>query len=224
MKWICNKCENDDPCIHSWAGGSTQPERCPYLAAKSDWQKMVPDKPEDDKIVKACMEWENADNWSRRQKACKTFARLIQAKIEAVRSLFRNHEGRIKGLENRGCVTSNSGWVEDITEWRRESERKVEELEKILDEIPHGEPSQDQPLPKGGVAKYKDAKGVEHDLIPGVSVYRVAKFRELLYSHSEFPRHYGFPILENRIRTTPYNEHEANCTWLRDLDFPGGDK
>jgi len=151
------------------------------------------------------------------------------AQIEAVRKEVGNHEGRIKGIENRGCVTESSGWVEDISEWRKESKRKVESLEKehlnhLIDEHNVGIRVKPQPA----IAQAPDKAGKMHDLIPGESVvhYKSPNCEWYgLFHHKKNNYLYYYGITTHkpaRFSGDMWCSEPQYFTWVRDLDLPEG--
>lgn len=220
----------------------------------SDGSMIEPDPQADgDEIVKAqedyeSLAWYKDVHPSDLKKFRMKIARLIQAGIqkneegiEVVRKevggfqefnaeSFKHHIEAIETLERKVKSLNDSyethfGLFHSLT-----TKPQPEEFEK---NVPYGIAGGEfKPQTKGGVAYAWDKdKKKKHPLIPGVSVFSCSKYGQLLYHHSDqyyeqrdVLKHHGYPIVAGRIDPNLYWAHRYACTWLFDLDFPGGDK
>lgn len=224
MKYECRQCGNDDPCNFSWAGSKTvhPPPRCPYHQPTASWRvvkepdpHVVTKEPRAEDIVKLAdkLLYEHSLEGSR--KALRPVFRLIAAKIEAVRNLFRNHEGRIKALEN--CVRILGRRTENQEARISQNAAGLQDLRLPIA----------KPQPKGGVAL--DKEGMPHDLIPGRSVvfHTLRKETACFIGRDEI-------IVADELGVVQWLSGDmvgrqqivtiGRCTFLFNLPSPGGDK
>ena len=211
----------------------------------SDTPDPQPSVPRDGGIVEAWDEWNGAVGTGRSnliQHKARACFRLIASKIEAVR---KEVEGNIRCFARiQGSALSQDlgtlerkikvleGWIKTIGIHSRqlacldESElrRKVEELEerfrahKILATIFDKPQPTEQPFAL-------DEKGEKHPLIPGRSVISVSKTdMQILFHHRDDDDDWGY-LIHNGFLGFNVTHHQIKETvWLRDLDFPEGDK
>ena len=127
------------------------------------------------------------------------FARLIEAKIEAVR----------KQLDSDAT---------DLNQCFVDLQRKGEEIRTWLDGQAGPTEIKPQPFPEQSrrVARCKDEKGVEHPLIPGVSVVRGPSGKLMLFHYQKNDTNYGSLLEES----TSWSIGKTLTLWLRDLPFP----
>lgn len=176
-----------------------------------------------------------------------TILTTLRGEVASLRKLFRNHEERIVEVEVLRQEIGDLRRMHKIEHDRAEGnlpymelkmqtlERKVEELEKehfshLIDE--HNVGIKVKPQPKGGalyrpvqggVARCKDEKGVEHPLIPGVSVVQGPDDDMGIFHHAErldsaFCQIWAY--WEGGLAEMPRWHSENDIIWLRNLSFP----
>lgn len=181
---------------------------------------------QDDQIIKLD---QKIDRWRKN----------LEAEIEAVRKLFRNHEGRIAKLEHYSPESFERVNVltKDMEAQRIRLagvQRKVESLgEEYRNHLieHHNVRVTVKPQPvaegpersRGGQAPDKDGK--MHDLIPGRSVIETPNVEMLFLYTNKYGNFVGYTSShKHRGAGGRWIAIPGDCTWLRDFDFPGGDK